>query len=151
MIRTGIHLCRRIINMVADTLTLTPERGRDDHISVAALFVVLDSGRPRASTRHLLRGVERAILGRERDPLAARADATLRLGLPDPHLSVEHAVVERSLGGWQVRDLGSKTGLSVNGARLAHKVLEDGERIEIGEPFLRIRPLKVSPSSDCLR
>ena len=147
MIRTGIHLSGRIISVVADTLTLTPERGRDDHISVAALFVVLDSGRPRASTRHLLRGVERAILGRERDPLAARADATLRLGLPDPHLSVEHAVVERSLGGWQVRDLGSKNGLSVNGERLAHKVLEDGDWIEIGETFLRFRTLKVSPTT----
>ena len=147
MIRTGIQLNGRIITRVADTLTLTPERGRDDHISVAALFVVLDSGRPRASTRHLLRGIERAILGREREPLAARANATLRLGLPDPHLSVEHAVVERSLGGWQVRDLGSKNGLSVNGERLAQKVLEDGDWIEIGETFLRFRTLKVAPST----
>src|SRR3569623_1172115 len=116
-------------------------------MSVAALFVVLDAGRPRASTRHLLRGVERAVLGRSGEANAKRESATLRLGLPDPHLSVEHAVVERSLGGWQVRDLGSKNGLSVNGERLAHKVLEDGDWIEIGETFLRFRTLKVSPST----
>lgn len=132
---------------MADTLTLTPERGRDDHISVAALFVVLDAGRPRASTRHLLRGIERAILGRASEPAARREGTTLRLGLPDPHLSTEHAVVERTLGGWQVRDLGSKNGLSVNGERVAQKVLEDGDWVEIGETFLRFRTLKVAPST----
>jgi DNA-binding NtrC family response regulator len=132
---------------VADTLTLTPERGRDDHISVAALFVVLDAGRPRPSTRHLLRGVERAILGRAGEAAARRDSATLRLGLPDPHLSTEHAVVERTLGGWQVRDLGSKNGLSVNGERVAQKVLEDCDWIEIGETFIRFRTLKIPPST----
>jgi DNA-binding NtrC family response regulator len=133
--------------VVADTLTLTPERGRDDHMSVAALFVVLDAGRPRASTRHLLRGVERAVLGRSGEACARRESQTLRLGLPDPHLSVEHAVVERSLGGWQVRDLGSKNGLSINGERLPQKVLEDGDWIEIGETFLRFRTIKVAPTT----
>jgi len=132
---------------VADTLTLTPERGRDDHMSVAALFVVLDAGRPRPSTRHLLRGVERAVLGRSGEANARRESATLRLGLPDPHLSIEHAVVERSLGGWQVRDLGSKNGLSINGERLPQKVLEDGDWIEIGETFLRFRTIKVAPTT----
>lgn len=116
-------------------------------MSVAALFVVLDAGRPRASTRHLLRGVERAVLGRSGDASARRESATLRLGLPDPHLSIEHAVVERSLGGWQVRDLGSKNGLSINGERLPQKVLEDGDWIEIGETFLRFRTIKVAPTT----
>jgi len=116
-------------------------------MSVAALFVVLDAGRPRASTRHLLRGVERAVLGRSGEANARRESATLRLGLPDPHLSIEHAVVERSLGGWQVRDLGSKNGLSINGERLPQKVLEDGDWIEIGETFLRFRTIKVAPTT----
>jgi DNA-binding NtrC family response regulator len=132
---------------VADTLTLTPERARDDQITVAALFVVLDSGRPRASTRHLLRGVERAVLGRSGEPSAKRDATTLRLGLPDPHLSIDHAVVERALGGWQVRDLGSKNGLSVNGERVPQKVLEDGDWIEIGETFLRFRTIKAAPAT----
>ena len=132
---------------MADTLTLTPERGRDDHVSVPALFVVLDAGRPRPSTRHLLRGVERAILGRASEPSASRDASVLRLGLPDPHLSVDHAVVERALGGWHVRDLGSKNGLSVNGERLPHKVLEDGDWIEIGETFLRFRTVRVAATT----
>ena len=85
-------------------------------MSVAALFVVLDAGRPRASTRHLLRGVERAVLGRSGEASAKRGLRDAALGLPNPHLSVEHAVVERSLGGWQVRNLGSKNGLSTMAA-----------------------------------
>src|SRR4051812_18922528 len=49
---------------MADTLTLVPERSRDGQVAVAAVFVVLDARRPRASTRHLLRGTERAVIGR---------------------------------------------------------------------------------------
>jgi hypothetical protein len=69
---------------VADTLTLVPERARDGQIAVAALYVVLDAGRPRPGTRHLLRGVERALIGRGSQP-ARREAATLRIDLPDPH------------------------------------------------------------------
>jgi len=131
---------------VADTLTLVPERARDGQISVAALFVVLDAGRPRAGTRHLLRGIERTLVGRGHGP-ARRDNATLRIDLPDPHLSVEHAAIERALGGWTLRDLGSKNGVIVNGERVAQRVLTDGDWIEVGETFLRFRTLKTAASS----
>src|SRR5450432_4838126 len=72
--------------VVADTLTLVPERARDGQIAVAALFVVLDAGRPRPGTRHLLRGVERALIGRGSGK-ARRENTNLRIDLADPHLS----------------------------------------------------------------
>jgi DNA-binding NtrC family response regulator len=131
---------------VADTLTLVPERARDGQIAVAALYVVLDAGRPRPGTRHLLRGVERALIGRGSQP-ARREAATLRIDLPDPHLSIEHAVVERALGGWTLRDLGSKNGVIVNGERASQRVLADGDWIEVGETFLRFRTLKIPAST----
>ncbi len=131
---------------VADTLTLVPERVRDGQVSVAALFVVLDAGRPRAGTRHLLRGIERAVIGR--GIAAARRDhSNLRIDLPDPHLSIEHAAVERALGGWTLRDLGSKNGVIVNGERTAQRVLSDGDWIEVGETFLRFRVLKLAAAA----
>ena len=69
---------------------------------------------------------------------------TMRLDVPDPHMSLEHAVIERALGGWQVRDLGSKNGVTVNGERVAQRALGDGDWIEIGETFLRFRTIKVA-------
>ena len=131
---------------MADTLTLVPERARDGQIAVAALFVVLDAGRPRAGTRHLLRGVERALIGRGSQP-ARREASTLRIDLADPHLSIEHATVERALGGWTLRDLGSKNGVIVNGERTSQRVLADGDWIEVGETFLRFRTLKLPAST----
>jgi DNA-binding NtrC family response regulator len=132
--------------VVADTLTLVPERARDGQIACAALFVVLDAGRPRAGTRHLLRGVERALIGRGSAP-ARRESTNLRIDLPDPHLSVEHAAIERALGGWTLRDLGSKNGVIVNGERVSQRVLADNDWIEVGETFLRFRTLKVSTTT----
>ena len=131
---------------MADTLTLVPERARDGQIACAALFVVLDAGRPRAGTRHLLRGIERALIGRGAAP-ARRESTNLRIDLPDPHLSVEHAAIERALGGWTLRDLGSKNGVIVNGERVSQRVLADGDWIEVGETFLRFRTLKTSAST----
>jgi len=131
---------------VADTLTLVPERTRDGQISCAALFVVLDAGRPRAGTRHVLRGIERTVVGRGSAP-ARRQGSNLRIDLLDPHLSIEHVAIERALGGWTLRDLGSKNGVIVNGERTGQRVLSDGDWIEVGETFLRFRVVKIAAST----
>ncbi len=128
---------------MADTLTLTPERNRDAQVSVAAVFVVLDAGRPGAGSRHLLRGIERVVIGRGAVRAARRDGGTLWLDLPDPHLSTEHAAIERGLGGWTVRDLGSKNGVIVAGERALQDMLEDCDWVQVGETFLRFRQLKV--------
>lgn len=125
-----------------DTVTLLPERARGGNVVCAALYVVLDAGRPRATTRHLLREAERIVIGR--GAANVRRDlGNVRLDLPDPHLSNEHAVVERALGGWTVRDLGSKNGVTVNGERISQRTLDDCDWIEVGETFLRFRTIKV--------
>jgi DNA-binding NtrC family response regulator len=126
-----------------DTLTLQPERERDGTVTVAALFVVIDAGRPRASTRHLLRGVGRVVIGRGREYAARRERDELVLELPDPHLSLQHAAVVREVGGWVLRDLGSKNGVKLGGERVAERQIESGDWIELGETFLRFRMLKV--------
>ncbi len=131
---------------MADTLTLVPERTRDGQISCAALFVVLDAGRPRAGTRHVLRGIERTVVGRGSAP-ARRQGSNLRIDLLDPHLSIEHVAIERALGGWTLRDLGSKNGVIVNGERTGQRVLSDGDWIEVGETFLRFRVVKIAAST----
>jgi DNA-binding NtrC family response regulator len=133
----------RSSRIVADTLTLVPERGRDAQVTVAALFVVLDAGRPRAGSRHLLHGTDRAVIGRGSEHGSRREQGTVRIELPDPHLSTDHIAIERSLGGWAVRDLGSKNGVIVAGERVQHRALDDGDWIEIGETFLRFRTFKV--------
>jgi len=127
-------------------LTLVPERTRDGQISCAALFVVLDAGRPRAGTRHVLRGIERTVVGRGSAP-ARRQGSNLRIDLLDPHLSIEHVAIERALGGWTLRDLGSKNGVIVNGERTGQRVLSDGDWIEVGETFLRFRVVKIAAST----
>ncbi|CAN5430291.1 hypothetical protein BH11MYX1_BH11MYX1_49800 [soil metagenome] len=131
---------------MADTLTLVPERTRDGQVSVAALFVVLDAGRPRAGTRHLLRGIERTVVGRGCEAVQ-RDGSNLRIDLLDPHLSIEHVAIERALGGWTLRDLGSKNGVVVNGERTGQRVLSDGDWIEVGETFLRFRVVKLAAST----
>ena len=128
---------------MANTVTLQPERDRDGMVSVAALFVVLEAGHPRASRRHLLRDTTRAILGRGRTATSHRANGVLRLELPDPHLSVDHVALERELGRWVIRDLGSKNGVRVNGERIEQRALDDRDWIEVGETFLRYRVLDV--------
>jgi transcriptional regulator of acetoin/glycerol metabolism len=132
--------------VATDTLTLAPERDRGEHVAVAALFVVIDARRPRASTRHLLRDVERVVVGRGPGADARRDGKVLRLDLPDPHLSLDHVAIERALGGFVLRDLGSKNGVFVDGERVIERRLDDGAWIEIGETFLRFRALKIDPS-----
>ena len=132
---------------MVDTVTLMPERERGAQVSLGALYVVLDAGRPRATTRHLLRGLDRARIGRGREPAASRHAGVLELELPDPHLSAHHATIERSVGRFVLRDLGSKNGVKVNGERVTERVLEHGDWIEVGETFLRFRVIKLSPAA----
>src|SRR6266699_2693294 len=108
-----------------ETLTLTPARGRDDHVAIEAIFVVIDAGRPTTSWRHVLREVDRVVMGRGAAHIARREPPVLRLEIPDPHLSTDHAVIERALGGWTLRDAGSKNGVFVNGERVQEQRLED--------------------------
>jgi hypothetical protein len=53
--------------------------------------------------------------------------------LPDPAVSRKHIGIRRGETGYELADLGSGTGVTVNGQRLAKRVLATGDLIRIGE------------------
>lgn len=57
--------------------------------------------------------------------------------LEDPSASRRHAAVRPAEGGWQVEDLGSTNGVSVNGTRVAgSRLLRSGDLISLGQTEL---------------
>src|SRR5579862_587701 len=60
----------------------------------------------------------------------------------DAGLSRQHLAIERDDSGWSVRDLGSKNGTLVNGAKLSspHR-LKPGDRITAGHLVMEYEPL----------
>ena len=67
-----------------------------------------------------------------------------QLLLDDDYVSTRHARITLSVGGYQVEDLGSTNGVTVDGQRTRHATLGLGSRIEIGSTRLAI----VSPVTD---
>ena len=102
------------------------------HVASSGLGGEGDQGAPRLrveTAAGLRDGVaydlsEGAVLGRSRD-----ADVQV----DDPNVSRKHAEVRPSGASWTVRDLGSTTGVKVNGRRIqgAHS-LKDGDTITLG-------------------
>jgi pSer/pThr/pTyr-binding forkhead associated (FHA) protein/outer membrane biosynthesis protein TonB len=59
------------------------------------------------------------------------------LRLEDINVSRKHAVIERRESGeWRITDLGSTNGTTVNGRRITQAILQDGDRVLIGESTL---------------
>jgi transcriptional regulator with GAF, ATPase, and Fis domain len=116
------------------------------------LFVVLEGERPTAgSLRCALRGIDEVRIGRaerravEREPGGTR----LALGIPDPKMSTRHARVIRGPKGWTFEDLGSTNGSWTNGARIATHPIVDGDTIQVGRTFLRVR-LALPTPEECV-
>jgi hypothetical protein len=89
-------------------------------------------------------------LGRGEPGMTTRRDGSRRvvqLSFPDAWMSTQHARIERSLGGFWLRDEGSKNGLRVNGERTERALLVDGDWIEAGHTFLRFRHGALRPST----
>lgn len=77
---------------------------------------------------------DRLGIGRGHDP---RNQLALEL---DMRVSWEHAELVRSLEGWFCRDVDSKNGTFLNGARVSsRRLLRDGDRIQIGDTRLAFR------------
>jgi hypothetical protein len=72
--------------------------------------------------RSVLSG-SRVVLGRSRDCDVVVSDA---------NVSRRHAELQRDEQGWSVADLGSTNGIKVNGRRVEHAALRDGDRITLG-------------------
>lgn len=63
--------------------------------------------------------------------------ASSNLRLDDINISRKHAVLERRQDGqWRLTDLGSTNGTTVNGEEIAQVILQDGDRIMLGETTL---------------
>jgi predicted component of type VI protein secretion system len=61
------------------------------------------------------------------------------LQLSEPGVSRRHAMIEHFASGYAIRDLGSRTGVLVNGDRIsAERTLEPDDRIAIGPVTLRV-------------
>ena len=56
------------------------------------------------------------------------------IGLDHPKVSRHHAVVHAQDNMWVIKDLGSTNGIKVNGKKVKHAVLRQGDKVEIG-PF----------------
>jgi predicted component of type VI protein secretion system len=57
----------------------------------------------------------------------------------DTSVSRHHARIERTAGGWDVVDLGSRNGVVVAGSRCERWTLSDGDEFKLGEVSLRFR------------
>lgn len=55
------------------------------------------------------------------------------LRLADPSISRHHAVIRRTQAGWEVQDLQSSNGVLVNGNRVPSSLLQDGDRVTLGQ------------------
>ena len=88
--------------------------------------LVVTSG-PAAGSEHLLE-TPTTTVGRG-------AEADLRLD--DATLSQEHAAVEFTDGSFRIRDLNSTNGIVLKGSEVQVAELKHGDRIELGEQFLR--------------
>jgi sigma-54 dependent transcriptional regulator, acetoin dehydrogenase operon transcriptional activator AcoR len=105
------------------------------------LFLVLQADRPLSPGLRLpLAQVARVCLGRAAERVL-RHDGpdTLVLGLPDRNVSSAHAELRRTSSGWTLVDVGSKNGTFVNGSGVREVALQDGDWIEVGNVFFRIR------------
>ncbi|HKO46824.1 MAG TPA: sigma 54-interacting transcriptional regulator [Polyangiaceae bacterium] len=95
-----------------------------------------------ATSRHILRANEEVEIGRGESAfrrLRGPSGPQLELRVPDRTMSARHARLLRVGANWIVRDLGSTNGTLLDGRRIEHAVLRDGQLIEIGATLLLFR------------
>ena len=61
-------------------------------------------------------------------------DADNAVQLTDPQVSKRHAVIHAKGNAWTIEDANSTNGITVNGVRVKHADLKNGDKIRIG-PF----------------
>ena len=133
--------------------TLSHSNAPEDRAGAIAdeLILVLECDRPMAgSARHRLDGIDEAVIGRGARRAVERSDCRLSLDLPDRRVSTQHASLSSEGAQLVLRDLDSKNGVSVNGARVSHHVLRDGDVIECGRTFFRYRMAVSRPAGEPL-
>jgi hypothetical protein len=115
---------------------------------VPVLFVVLEGDRLMARGARLsLVGVESVSLGRGPSRVTTRsADGkSLDVRVPGRWISSNHVVLRSAGGEWIAEDVGSRNGTFVNGERITSHVLRDGDVLEAGRVYFKVRG---APASD---
>jgi predicted component of type VI protein secretion system len=74
--------------------------------------------------------------------LGSAASCEVRLHDREGRLSREHAVLRAEATGWEIRDLDSKNGLFVAGARTDRAMLQPGVKVQLGGLTLIAESLK---------
>jgi transcriptional regulator of acetoin/glycerol metabolism len=136
--------------METHTVTATSERDHPRDSMHPQLLLVIDRAHPLAGgARHSLANIHCVKLGRGAARSAARVvedgRGTLRMTLLDDRVSTSHARIENRDGRWHLTDCGSTNGSRVNGRDVREVALEDGDVIEIGHTFLRLRAAVPTP------
>jgi DNA-binding NtrC family response regulator len=109
---------------------------------VPVLFVVLEGDRLLARGARLsLVGVETVTLGRGPTRVATRsADGrTLDVRVPGRWISTNHVVLRARGEDWIAEDAGSRNGTFVNGERVTSHVLREGDVLEAGRIYFKVR------------
>ncbi len=123
--------------------------------NVPVLFVVLEGDRLLARGARLsLVGIDTVSLGRgPSSPLAGALRVATRSGdgrsldvrLPGRWISTNHVVLRAVGGEWIAEDVGSRNGTFVNGERITSHVLREGDVLEAGRIYFKVRG---APASD---
>ncbi|HKQ70739.1 MAG TPA: sigma 54-interacting transcriptional regulator [Polyangiaceae bacterium] len=135
----------------SDSGTSTLETLRDGNPAsqVAAmprshLFVVVECDRPLAGgARYGLDRVDQILIGRGKERTATRrlegGIRRLFVTVPGRSMSSSHARILRADDGWVLEDTASTNGSFVNGVRVEHAILADGDIIELGHTLFVVR------------
>ena len=105
-----------------------------------AVIVALDCQALTASPASFsLTGMTEVSIGRGSERRFAVTGARARLDLPDRWISQNHARLLRTSDRWSIEDEGSRNGSRVNGERIEHRTLSDGDVVECGGTYLVLR------------
>ncbi|MFI5301485.1 MAG: sigma 54-interacting transcriptional regulator [Polyangiales bacterium] len=124
--------------------------GRSATRAISYLVLELECDRPTAgSARYALVDGERVSIGRGEARTAnrgtARGERFLDLRVPAAAMSTSHARLLPTGSDWTIEDLGSTNGTFVNGARVTHAVLSDGDLVTVGRAIFRYVPSRLTP------
>jgi transcriptional regulator of acetoin/glycerol metabolism len=130
-----------------DARTLPKPRGgaRGRERMAPYLFLAMEAGRElTGSARFALGDVDVVVIGRGDRRGAARTVVhgvrTLRIDVPDPWMSNQHARIERRGAECTLADAGSRNGSSINDVPVdGAALLRDGDVIELGGTFFLFR------------
>lgn len=124
------------------TVTRAPEP--DDDVEgdreLPRLLLMFDCRNPSSpAVRLMLTGVDEVVIGRGAPRSWTRTGRTLELRINDFEISRQHVRLARTADGWELIDLGSKNGTTINGEPATRTVLVDGDVIELGVVMVMYR------------